>query len=134
MGGATTAGALVGLRLRHAAASAPFEAAGLALLESWRLLAPSPQVAIVVGVGAHVVWMLLWGVCFSVASTRLRGLPLAAGAALFVIFLGALSATVVPGALGAAAQAALTTAQTIFFLALLAVSLIAGVIFARKAL
>ena len=86
------------------------------------------------GVVAHVVWMMLWGVCFSVASTRLRGLPLAAGAALFVIVLGALAATVVPGALGAAAQAALTTAQTIFFLALLAVALTAGVTFARKAL
>lgn len=131
---ATTGGALVGLGLRHAAAAAPFEAGGRALLDNWRLVAPSTQLALVVGIVAHVLWMMLWGVCFSVAATRLHGVALAAGAALFVVFLGALSETVVPGALGAVTQAALTTAQTVFFLALLAVALIAGVTFARKAL
>lgn len=84
-----------------------------------------------VGVGAHLMWMVLWGTCFSVASARLRGIALPAGALLFVLFLGALAGSVVPGALGAVAFAALTSAQTAFLLSLLAGAFIAGVAITR---
>ncbi|MEO6446043.1 MAG: hypothetical protein ABIZ91_10880 [Gemmatimonadaceae bacterium] len=132
VGGATTAGALVGLGLRHAAAAAPFEAGGRALLQSWHVGFVAAPVAIVTGFAAHLLWMTLWGVCFARAATQLRGPALAAGAVIFVALIGALSATIVPGALGAAAPAALTLAQTLFFLALLAAGLTAGVSLARK--
>jgi len=132
LGGATTAGALIGLGLRHQAAALPFELGGRALLETWRLGAPPVALALVVGGVAHVLWMILWGICFSVLATRLHGTALAAGALLFVLFLGALASTLVPGALGAVAFAALTSAQTAFFLALLAGAFIAGVVLTRE--
>lgn len=131
LGGAATAGALVGFGLRHGAATYPFEMGGRALLASWRLGVPSSGVALLAGVVAHVLWMELWGVCFSAVATTLRGGALLAGAVLFSLFVGALSATVVPGALGAVAFAGLTTAQTAFVLALLAGAFIAGVVMVR---
>ncbi len=131
IGGAATAGALMGLGLRHRAATLPFELGGRSLLASWRIASPPDTVALVAGIVAHLVWMLLWGLCFSVAASRLRGTTLAAGALLFVLFLGALAATVVPGALGAVAFAALTSAQSAFFLLLLAGAFIAGVVLTR---
>lgn len=131
LGGAVTAGALVGLGLRHGAATYPFEMGGRALFTSWRLGLPSVGAALVVGVAAHLLWMVLWGVCFSAVATTLRGGAIAVGALLFVLFLGALSTTVVPGALGAVAFAGLTTAQTAFVLVLLAGAFIAGVSMVR---
>jgi hypothetical protein len=131
VGGAATAGALIGLGYRHDAATLAFELGGRALLASWRVAAPAAGLALTVGAVAHLLWMALWGLCFSVAAARLRGTTLAAAALLFVLFLGALSSTVVPGALGAVAFAALTSAQTAFFLALLAGAFIAGVVLTR---
>ncbi len=127
LGGAVSAGALIGLGLRHGAATYPFEIGGRALFASWRLGIPSTAVALLAGIVAHLLWMELWGVCFSAVATSLRGGTLLVGAALFALFLGALSATVVPGALGAAAFAALSPVQTAFLLALLAGAFIAGV-------
>ena len=132
IGAAATAGALIGLGLRHGAATLPFEMGGRALLGSWRLATTVEGVAVSLGVMSHLLWMTLWGVCFSVVATQLRGLALPAGALLFVLFLGALAGTVVPGALGAAAFAGLTTAQTAFLLTLLAGAFIAGVVGVRS--
>lgn len=131
IGGAATAGALVGLGMRHGVASLPFAASGSALFEAWRLAAPTMSVAVVVGIVAHLMWSALWGVCFSVVALGLRGIALPAGALLFVLLLGALSATAVPGALGAAAFATLSTAQTAFLLTILAGAFIAGVLVVR---
>jgi hypothetical protein len=127
IGAAATAGALVGLGLRHDGATLPFEMGGRSLVNAWRLAPPTDGVAIVLGVVSHLMWMTLWGICFSIAASRLRGLALSAGALLFALFLGALASTVVPGALGAVAFAGLTAAQTAFLLALLAGAFIAGV-------
>lgn len=131
LAGAVTAGALVGLGLRHGTASVPFEMGGRALLTSWRLGASSSGVALLVGAIAHFLWMELWGVCFNSVATALRGTGLVLGALVFAMVLGALSATVIPGALGAVAFAALTTAQTAFVLALLAGAFIAGMAMVR---
>lgn len=109
----------------------PFELGGRALLASWRIAAPAAGLALAAGIVAHLLWMALWGFCFSVAAMRLRGTTLAAAALLFALFLGALASTVVPGALGAVAFAALTSAQTAFFLALLAGAFVAGVVLTR---
>lgn len=132
IGGAATAGALVGLGARHDVAVLPFASSGRALFDAWRLAAPTMVVAVSVGVAAHLMWSALWGVCFSLVALGLRGLALPAGALLFVLFLGALSSTAVPGALGAAAFAPLSTAQTAFLLVLLAGAFIAGVVLVRQ--
>lgn len=126
-----TAGALVGLGVRHGAASYPFEQGGRALLASWRLGIPSSGVALLLGVAAHLLWVGVWGVCFSAVAATLRGGALVAGAVVCAAFLGVLSATVVPGALGAVAFAALTAPQTAFMLVLLAGAFIAGVALVR---
>lgn len=131
IGAAATAGALVGLGMRHDAATLPFDLAGRALLASLRLATASPSFAVGLGAVTHLLWMGLWGVCFSAFATSLRGLALPAGALVFVLFLGALAGTVVPGALGAAAFAQLSSAQTAFLLALLAGAFIAGVVVVR---
>lgn len=132
IGGAATAGALVGLGMRHDLATLPFASGGRALFDAWRLAAPTVGVAIGVGLAAHLMWSALWGICFSLVALRLRGLALPAGALLFVLLLGALSSTAVPGALGAAAFAPLTAAQTAFLLVLLAGAFIAGVSLVRQ--
>jgi hypothetical protein len=129
---ATTLGVIVGLGLRHQSALRPFLIAGRSVLTSTTgILAPAP-VAITVGVLVHAFWMLLWGVCFSIVATPLRGLTRGL-AALVVVGLAALLAwTVLPGALGAGVIAAHNTAQTLFLLSLLALSLLAGIRLARE--
>jgi len=128
---AASAGALVGLGLRHDAATIAFEMGGRALFDTWRLAAPPTVLALAAGVLAHLMWMTLWGICFSVVSERLGGLSLPAAALVFVLFLGAAASTVIPGALGAIAFAALTTQQTAFFLLVLAGAFMAGALLTR---
>jgi hypothetical protein len=128
---AATAGVLVGLGLRHDAATTAFFLAGRSLVASSAgMIAPTP-VAVVLGIVIHVAWMVLWGVCFTIVAARLRGAALFLAAALFAALIGTLSATFLPGALGAGAVAALTRAQTLFFLSLLGLSLAAGTLIAR---
>lgn len=118
--------------MRHDIAALPFASSGRALFDTLRLAAPTMAMAVLAGVVAHLLWSVLWGVCFSLVAFGLRGLALPAGALLFVLLLGALSSTAVPGALGAAAFAPLSTAQTAFLLVLLAGAFIAGVGVVRR--
>ena len=127
LAGATTACVLVGLGVRHGTAVEPFLVQGRAFLSILGGNAPPSVVAVGVGILVHFTWMLLWGVCFSAVATSLRGFALVATATLFVLLVGALASTIVPGAPGAAAMAPLSTPQTIFLLILLGGALIAGV-------
>lgn len=129
--GAMSAGALVGLGYRHAAASAPFEILGRAFTARFAGVLLSSGGATGIGVVLHFLWMLFWGICFALFASRLRGVALVVAGLLFAGFLGALSATIAPGALGAGTMAALSTPQTVFYLALLAASLSLGMRFAR---
>lgn len=128
---AATAGALVGLGIRHQAAVTPFLNSGQATLGALTGAAAPALVAIAVGVLLHTGWMVLWGVCFSVVAAPLRGLRLVGAAMLFAALLGVLATTVLPSALGAGAVAPLTRPQIIFFAALIALSLAAGMRIAR---
>ena len=128
---AATAGVLVGLGLRHDAATTAFFLAGRSLLASSAGLIPPSLVAVTLGVVVHLAWMVLWGVCFTYVAARLRGLALYVAAALFAALIGILGATFLPGALGAGALAALSQAQTVFFLAVLGLSLALGTVIAR---
>lgn len=129
--GATSAGILVGLGYRHNAAIAPFEILGRAFTARFAGILLTPGSATWIGVVLHFLWMLLWGLCFALFASRLRGAALIVAGVLFAGFIGALSATVAPGALGAGTMAALSTPQTVFYLALLALSLAMGMRFAR---
>ena len=129
---AATSGALVGLGLRHDTAFAPFESGGRALLATWHLSISAAAVAIGTGAAAHTIWMVLWGVCFSVAAARLRGLALASAAIVFVVLLHAVAVTFLPGALGASAYADVNAVQTALLLALQAGALGFGLTFAKQ--
>jgi hypothetical protein len=127
LAGATTAGVLVGLGLRHGRALEPFFVQGRAFLSMIGGQFPPSVLAVGVGIVVHFVWMFLWGVCFSIVATELRGGALVGAGVLFVVLIGALASTIVPGALGAAGMALLSTPQTILLLILLGGALIAGV-------
>jgi hypothetical protein len=131
LAGAATAGAIVGLGYRHEYATPPFEILGRAVAGTAGTLLASSSLALVVGLVAHFTLMGLWGVGFALLAGRLRGVRLVAAAVVFSAFVGALSATVAPLALGGGATATLTVPQTVFYLALLAISLSAGTRFAR---
>lgn len=132
LAGATSAGVLSGLGMRHGVAFTPFEIFGRAFAARFAGVVLAPPVATAVGVVLHVTCMVLWGVCFALFAARLRGGALLTAAILFAAFIGAIGATVAPGALGAAGVASLTIAQTVFLLALLALTLAAGMRVARS--
>jgi hypothetical protein len=128
---ATTVGVIMGLGLRHDSAIQPFAIAGRALWARTTGLPASPLFATLLGFALHIVWMLLWGVCFSVVATPLRGAQRVLAAAVIAGIVGLLTVTIAPAALGAGAIAAQTGAQTMLLLALFALSLLAGIRLAR---
>jgi hypothetical protein len=129
---ATTAGAIVGLGVRHRATLDPFLLTGRATLSgSAGMIAPT-AIATVFGVVVHAVWMILWGLCFSALATPLRFGPRLLLAVLIAAVAGLLSATIAPSAIGAGALAVQTRAQTYLLLALLAASLLFGIRIARS--
>lgn len=133
LAGAATAGALVGLGFRHGMAISPFVSAGRSILSKAGGYLPPPLLALSTGIVVHFMWMILWGICFSILAIHLRGIALLVAATLFAVFIGALASTIVPGALGAAGTASLNLAQTLFVLTLLAGSLFVGLRLVRRA-
>ena len=83
------------------------------------------MVSSVAGIVAHVAWMVLWGIGFGLLAYR-RTTVTAAWLALGIGVLAALSARIIPLALGAVKFAALPAAQAMLCVALLSVGLIAG--------
>lgn len=128
---ATTAGALVGLGIRHEAAIAPFLVLGRSTLAALTGGVAPSAIAIAAGVVVHALWMVLWSICFTVVAAPLRGARLLFAALLFSTLVYALSVTVLPAALGAGAMAPLTRPQTLFYAFLIALSLAAGMRLAR---
>jgi hypothetical protein len=128
---AATAGVIVGLGLRHASALTPFLLTGRATLTRMTGLIPSPALATLLGLLVHTFWMVLWGVCFSMVATMMRGTRLAVAALVFAVLVGVLASTVAPGALGAGVMGAQTLPQTFLYVTILAMSLLAGMRLAR---
>lgn len=123
---AATAGALVGLGLRHDAALQPFLAAGRAFLSTSSGLVPLAWLAILGGLLLHVVWMTAWGLAFTLLSWKRSGRRKAIMAVGLVTLLGLLMTMRMPSALGVVGSAALTVPQLIFVLALMVIALLAG--------
>ena len=129
---AATSGVLIGLGARHEAATIPFLLTGRSVWASFAGALSSPATAIVLGLLIHTAWMIAWGVGFSVVALSLQGPPLLLAAAIFSLVAGILSRTVMPRALGAASLAGLSWPQLAFLLALMALSLAAGMRVARE--
>jgi hypothetical protein len=118
--------------IRHDSAITPFLIAGRAVVASTTGFVAPPVPATLIGLFVHAIWMILWGVCFSVLATPLRGAALAGAAAAFAAFVGYLATAFLPGALGAGTIAATTTPQVILLLALFAMALVTGMRLARS--
>jgi hypothetical protein len=124
---ATTAGAIIGLGLRHGAAVDPFTLTGRPLVGAAPVL-----VATIAGFALHFGWMLVWGACFTLVAASLRGGRLAAAAIVFAIALWGLSNYLVPSAEPATRAAALTAPQSLFVHLLLALGLASGMRLAQE--
>lgn len=127
--GAATAGALVGLGWRHGAALDPFTFAGRAMLGAVR-----DGVAVLAGVGLHVAWTMVWGICFTVVAAPLRGARLMLAALAFATALWAVSTLALPGVSPIVRVAGLTITRTLFVYLVLAISLVMGMRLARTTL
>jgi hypothetical protein len=124
---AATAGAIVGLGLRHGDALGPFTLAGRTVVGA----APT-IVAAVAGAGLHLGWMVVWGACFTLVAAALRGPKLLVAAALFATGVWALSTYVLPGVAPAARAAGLSIPQSVFLHLLLALGLASGMRLAQR--
>lgn len=122
---AATAGAIIGFGLRHHDWSTPFVSLGIQVLQGLGLTNPPLSVSSAAGIAAHVAWMVVWGIGFGLLAYR-RTPATAALLALGIGVVAALSARVIPPALGAVNFAALPTAQVVLCVALLSVGLITG--------
>lgn len=127
--GAATAGALVGLGLRHGVALDPFLFAGRSAIG-----AAGPVLATIVGVLMHLAWMLVWGACFTVVAAPLRGARLALAALAFAAVVWTIATYALPEASPAVRFAGLTTAGTVFVYLVLAAALVPGMRLARLTL
>jgi hypothetical protein len=124
---AATAGAIIGLGLRHGAALDPFTLTGRSLVGAAPVL-----VATIAGLSLHVGWMLVWGACFTLVAASLRGTRLLLAAIFFAIALWGLSSYLMPSAEPATRAAGLTTPQSLFVHLLLALGLASGMRLAQE--
>jgi uncharacterized membrane protein YjgN (DUF898 family) len=124
---AATAGVIVGLGLRHQSALRPFLMSGRSTFAAITgLVAPIP-LATTFGFLVHAAWMVLWGICFSMIATPLRGLHRLFAAILLAALAGVLSRSIAPAAMGAGLMAVQGDAQTLILLTVFALSLLAGI-------
>lgn len=130
--GAATIGVLIGLGLRHGSALAPFQLYGRMTSAALTGFVPSPTVAVVVGLAGHLYWMVVLGTGFALVARSPRLVPLTIAALLCSAIAGWLAMRMLPSLLGAAAVASLTTGQLLFFQAVLALALVAGMRIAVK--
>jgi hypothetical protein len=124
---AVTAGALVGLGMRHEAALQPFLQAGRSLLTTSSGLVPLAWLALAGGLAIHLAWMTAWGLAFTLLAPNWPRSRLALFAVGFVAVLGVTASLRMPRALGVVGMASLTAPQLAFVLALMAAALFAGV-------
>ena len=124
---AATAGVIVGIGFRHESALRPFLMSGRSTFAAITgHVAPIP-LATTFGFLVHAAWMVLWGICFSVIATPLRGLQRLFAAILLTVLAGVLFRSIAPGAMGAGGMAVQSDAQTLILLTVFALSLLGGI-------
>lgn len=119
-------GVLMGLGVRDGSALEPFQQFGRMTTASVTGLVPSLALAAAVGLGGHLLWMLVLGVGFALVARTPHVGRLAVLALLYSAIAGWLTMRVLPSLLGAAGVASLSTSQFLFFLALFALALVVG--------
>lgn len=129
---AATAGVLVGLGLRHGSALTPFLLYGRWLIASFSRAIALPWFAIVIGSIAHCLWMLVWGVCFTIVAGPLRARPLAIASVLYSVVFVFGAIRLFPEVLGAIPLASLTLSQSLLLALVLALALFFGTRIARE--
>ncbi|MGQ0539991.1 MAG: hypothetical protein ACT4R6_13675 [Gemmatimonadaceae bacterium] len=130
MAAAGTAGVIVGDAWRSGSAIAPFSEAGAALLPPG---AASMVLLAIAGLLIHGLLFVLWGTCFSLVATSLRGGKVFLAAVAATGFLWLLARTVFPRALGAVSLQWMSGAHTLLYLATIAIALSLGTRIARYA-
>ena len=80
------------------------------------------------GMGVHVISLVVWGVLFSLARARARGMRLWATALVFAVLVAVFDFLVVPDRLSPGFDAMLTRGELIVLYALLAVALAGSVV------
>lgn len=122
---AATAGAIIGVSIRHDNWAAPFASLGLQVMRGFGVADAPRFFPPVAGMLAHGGWMVLWGIAF--AALAYRKTPATAAVLAALVALGALVlATLVPAAMGAVKFAALPGVQTALCVALMTAGLVTG--------
>jgi hypothetical protein len=128
---AATAGLLVGFGLRQETVFTTFLLYGRAVSVALTGRIATDLVAALAGITTHALWMVLWGLCFTVVAAPLRNSRLAVAAAAFTALAALVAVSIFPAALGAITRASLTKPQTVLVFCSMAIALFAGIRLAR---
>ena len=124
---AATTGAVLGLGLRHGAATRPFADAGVYVLGAFASVTGITSTgAALIGIALHLAWSVVLGVCFTFVAGALRGARLALAAIAFGLLLWAILTRVAPATQPATGVLSLSAPQLLLLNLLLAVGLALG--------
>lgn len=121
---AATAGALVGFGWVRGAPLQPLNTIAHVLLGSRAFYVREAHPLVTpLGLGVHVLSLILWGVLFSVAVGRRRGAWLWAGAVLFAVAVAAVDFLLLPARLSPGFETVITRGEIIVVYALMAATM-----------
>lgn len=121
---AATAGALVGFGWVRGAPLRPLNTIAHVLLGSRAFYVGEAHPLVTpVGIGVHVLSLILWGALFSVAAGRRRGAWLWVGAVLFAVAVAAIDFLLLPARLSPGFETVLTRGEIIVVYALMAATM-----------
>ena len=121
---AATAGALVGFGWVRGAPLQPLNTIAHVLLGSRAFYVREAHPLVTpVGIGVHVLSLILWGVLFSVAAGRRRGAWLWVGAVLFAVAVAAIDFLLLPARLSPGFETVLARGEIIVVYALMAATM-----------
>jgi hypothetical protein len=121
---AATAGALVGFGWVRGAPLQPLNTIAHVLLGSRAFYVREAHPLVTpLGLGVHVLSLILWGVLFSVAAGRRRGAWLWVGAVLFAVAVAAIDFLLLPARLSPGFETVITRGEIIVIYALMAATM-----------
>jgi hypothetical protein len=123
---AATGGALIGFGVRHDDWAGPFASLGLQVLQGLGIATSRGMLLTIVGLAAHVSWMVVWGIIFVAVARRTK--PATTVLLAFVVGTGValIARFVLPAAFGAVQFAVMPGVQAALCVVLLAAGLVAG--------
>lgn len=123
---AATAGAIIGFGVRQNDWAGPFQSLGHQAFQGLGVSSQTPGLAMTAGIAAHLAWMVVWGIVFSVLAHRKTTALVWLLALLVSSFAALLARTVVPEATGAMRFAPMPGTQAALYLALMIAGLVTG--------